>query len=90
VKGISQEQRALEWQQKIMDILIAQNRTLTLKEISSLCGLRTSQIWRYLDRMKMAGKVTNISSVSKCGKQKVWRVASPQNNSCEEVKKLIP
>jgi Fe2+ or Zn2+ uptake regulation protein len=90
VKGISQEQRALEWQQKIMDILLSQDRTLSAKEISALCRLGTSQVWRYLDRMKLAGKVKNISSVSKQGKQKIWSVASPQNNPCEEVKKLIP
>jgi len=90
VKMTSQEQRALEWQQKIMDILLSQDRALSAKEISSLCRLGTSQVWRYLDRMKLAGKVTNISSVSKRGKQKVWRVTSPQNNPCEEVKKLIP
>ena len=63
---------------------------LSAKEISALCRLGTSQVWRYLDRMKLAGKVKNISSVSKQGKQKIWSVASPQNNPCEEVKKLIP
>ena len=74
VKGTSPEQRALEWQQKIMDILMAQDRTLTLKEISAFCGLGTSQVWRYLDRLKLAGKVTDVSSFSKNGKQKVWKI----------------
>ncbi len=84
VKGLSQEQRALEWQQKIIDILIAQDRTLSTKEISSLCGLGSSQVWRYLDRLKLAGKVTNISSVSKQGKQKVWRIASTEHDPFAE------
>jgi hypothetical protein len=74
VKGISPEQRALEWQQKIIDILIKQDRSLTLKELSSLCGLGKSQVWRYLDRLKQSEKVTDFSAFSKNGKQKVWKI----------------